>query len=103
MTWRRLLVLLRHLPTDSASVRAVDPERALWGLGEQLLAGVADSVRGGNWQRGGGKGSKPRPIPRPGVGPTETVRRHGQRPRRPPAEVAAYLARFAPRPEGAEA
>lgn len=34
-----------------------------------LLASIADIGAMANWQRGGGKGSKPKPIKRPGVGP----------------------------------
>lgn len=40
-------------------------EVADWSMQVQLLARVADLVALGNWQRGGRKGSKPRPIPRP--------------------------------------
>jgi hypothetical protein len=32
-----------------------------------LLAIVADRLAAANWQRGGGKGRKPEPIPRPGI------------------------------------
>ena len=40
-----------------------------WGLAEQLAAVQADALHGANWQRSGGKGQKPKPIPRPGAGP----------------------------------
>jgi hypothetical protein len=73
--------------------RLVAPDSAGWTLESHLLAVVADALRGANWQRSGGKGSKPKPIPRPGVG--VRVEHHGQTDRSP-AEVAAYLARFAP-------
>lgn len=42
-----------------------------------LLALIADLLAGANWQRGGGKGQRPKPIPRPGVGP-QTTRIGGQ-------------------------
>lgn len=67
----------------------------MWGLQEHLLANIADVLRGANWQRGGGKGSKPKPMPRPGVGPAKRTEHHGHTDRSP-EEVAAYLARFAP-------
>jgi hypothetical protein len=89
-----LLVLIRHLPADSATRRALDAE-SVWGLNEQLLAAVVDGLHAGNWQRGGGKGKRPEPIARPGI--------HRRRQRvghtdRDPAQVAAYLARFKPPP-----
>jgi hypothetical protein len=65
-----------------------------WSLSDHLLAHIADANRGANWQRGGGKGSKPKPIPRPGTDHRRTVR-HGHTDRSP-AEVAAYLAQFSP-------
>lgn len=37
-----------------------------WGVGEHLLAGIFDTLQGANYQRAGGKGPKPKPIPRPG-------------------------------------
>lgn len=63
-----------------------------WTLNDHLLAGAVDALRGANWQRGGAKGSKPKPIPRPG---TSTQARHGYTDRTP-ADVANYFARFRP-------
>lgn len=40
-------------------------EVADWTMPVQLLARISDLIASGNWQRGGGKGAKPRPIPRP--------------------------------------
>ena len=40
-------------------------EIADWTMSVQLLARIADLTAQGNWQRGRGKGAKPRPIPRP--------------------------------------
>jgi hypothetical protein len=34
-------------------------------VSEHLLASVLDALNGANWQRGGGKGSKPKPTQRP--------------------------------------
>lgn len=50
---------------------AISKGESAWGLREQLLALNADLVAGGNWQRGGGKGPRPKPIKRPGAGPDE--------------------------------
>lgn len=85
---------MRHLPADAACRRVLD-DGAGWGLSEQLLAATLDTLRGANWQRSGGRGAKPKPIPRPGAGPRTEV--HG-RPDAEPAQVADYLARFAPPP-----
>lgn len=87
-------MLLAHLPPDAATRRALDPENAGWGITEQLMAASVDALRGANWQRGGGKGSRPKPVPRPGIRKARTE--HHGRVDRPPAEVAAYLAQFSP-------
>jgi hypothetical protein len=60
--WRRLGVLVAGMYGDT--------ER--WGPTEHLLAAAVDTLRGANWQRSGGKGSRPKPTPRPG-------RKHGTR------------------------
>lgn len=79
MTWRKFDALLSGLPPGSAYIRAVRPELA-WNENEHLLAHIADLLAGGNWQRSGGKGQRPKPIKRPGAeeatfgqGPGHTV------------------------------
>ncbi len=55
-----------HLPVGSAVLRALDSEgRLQWTVTDYLLATVVDLLAGANWQRSGGKGSRPKPIPRP--------------------------------------
>jgi hypothetical protein len=44
---------------------ALNGRSAHWGVQEHLLATVADLLAGANWQRGGGKGQRPKPVPRP--------------------------------------
>lgn len=51
-----------------------------------LLAQIVDLIAGGNWQRGGGKGRRPRPVERPG----HNARRHFGR-ARPLSEVRHIL------------
>lgn len=69
LSWRRLGVLVRQLPKESATHRSVDPEAAAWTLEAHLLALAVDVANVGNWQRAQKKGaSKPKQIPRPGVG-----------------------------------
>lgn len=62
-----------------------------WTRTEMLLAMIADLLAGANWQRGGGKGARPKPIPRPGVGPEIT--RIGGRASYAPAEMRALIDR----------
>lgn len=91
-------MLLRQLPESARTrVAVTDPdvlEDAPWNLTNLLLASVVDTLNLANWQRGG-KGKRPRPIPRPGTKPV--TRRYG-RPKRPQAWVLAELAKRAPSP-----
>ncbi|MBO0596592.1 hypothetical protein I2485_06845 [Nesterenkonia sp. E16_7] len=66
LSWRHLEVIVAHVPRTSALGRALGGEQADWGAAEYLLAGVLDALNSGNWQRGGGKGSKPKRVQRPG-------------------------------------
>jgi hypothetical protein len=66
LSYRRLTVLIEHLPRDSATLqKLLGHEYVSWGPTEHLLAVVVDVLQGANWQRSGGKGSKPKPLPRP--------------------------------------
>ncbi|MFD0902328.1 hypothetical protein [Actinomadura sediminis] len=56
---------MRHLPRDSATARAILGPAAEWTDDTHLLAHLVDLTSGANWQRGGGKGSKPKPLKRP--------------------------------------
>lgn len=71
LSWRDLKVITRNLPPGSALGRAMHPDSHAWGLTEQLLASAVDALAGANWQRANGKGPRPTPIPRPGVGPVK--------------------------------
>lgn len=64
------MVLVRQMPETSHTARAVHGEDAAWSLGDHLLAHIADLLAGANWQRAGDKAvPRPKPLPRPGVGP----------------------------------
>lgn len=56
-----------HLPRDSATMLAVQPKSDFeaWGITDWLLANVYDLLAAANWQRGGGKGARPKPFTRP--------------------------------------
>lgn len=78
LTYRRLRVLLAHLPADSATTRALHPGHAGWDLHAHLLAHLADLAAGANWQRAGDRRApRPRPYPRPGVDGAARPRRPG--------------------------
>lgn len=100
MSWRRLGVLIRHLPNESATARAQVGEAGRWSDTEYLLALVADGIAAGNWQRAVIAGAKPKPrppkpIPRPGVVDGTRLGRTSLT----PDEVKAFLHRFDPPPD----
>jgi len=67
LTWRRLRVLIQHLPADSSLSKAMNGEAAEWGTAEYLLANVCDGVAALVWQGGNPKKNpKPKPLQRPG-------------------------------------
>lgn len=67
LSYRRLSVFLAGSPEDSSFARSSGGDESLWTLTDQLLALIADQLAAANWQRGGGVGPRPKPIPRPGV------------------------------------
>lgn len=71
-SWRHLGVLIRWLPPGSALHREMDPEGWGWDADTYLLANLIDIEQSALWQRGGGKGQRPKPFWRP---PDPTVRR----------------------------
>ena len=84
LTWRRLDVLLRHLPRESSFVQAVGGDAARWSDSEHLLAGVIDVLQVGNYltTRAHFKGNppKPKPIRRPGESTTSGPPKRAKRP-----------------------
>lgn len=74
-------MLVRQLPAESATYRALGGPEASWTLSEHLLAMAVDVLRAANWQRGG-KGARPKPLPRPGSdAEVDGVGDHRYRPR----------------------
>lgn len=84
LSWRRVGVLVSSLPEDGLLPRALvaesgpsvvtdDDEARLWRLEHHLLANVIDLLAAANWQRGGGKGQRPKPFDRPGRKSSEQV------------------------------
>ncbi|MFC7217088.1 hypothetical protein ACFQLX_02705 [Streptomyces polyrhachis] len=71
---RRLAVLVRHLPRDSAVARATQGETAEWSLTDYLLAQAVDHLAEANWMTATIHRDEdaepldyPKPVPRPGM------------------------------------
>lgn len=90
MSWRRLRVLIQHLPPESHTMTALrneldeaelaeqadrgEPEKGRWSQTEQLLAGVVDAIRRleyiticANTEKKHDRPPPPEPIRRPGA------------------------------------
>lgn len=89
MTPGRVLWLIEQLPEGSAFVASQKGglEHRAWTADRVLLAGIFNALAAANYQRGNGKGKKPKPIEPP------TVSRKGQRAGRGRSKAAAYIAR----------
>ena len=70
LNWRDVQVVVLEADQGSAIARCELGESAFWTVDTHLLAGVLDALNGANFQRGGGRGKKPTPIPRPGENAT---------------------------------
>ena len=80
LSWNDLKDFVTHLPPTSASAfyRHTYPQSWWWTPELDFLGAVVNAVQWGNWQRGGGKGDKPRrvtkpadkPLAAPGTAPT---------------------------------
>jgi hypothetical protein len=68
---RRVAVLIRGLPADAATVKALAPE-AEWDAAGYLLAAILEQVQHANWltveinKRKGARNPRPVPLRRPG-------------------------------------
>ncbi|MFI6057493.1 hypothetical protein [Streptomyces sp. NPDC051286] len=70
---RRLAVLVRHLPRDSAVMRDLHGEEVEWSVTDRLLATAVDQLADANWMfaivhrdEDADPVDCPEPIPRPG-------------------------------------
>ncbi|MGW0535637.1 hypothetical protein [Streptomyces sp. NPDC003032] len=95
---RRLAVLVRHLPRDSAFRSAHDGEAAEWSLTDHLLAAVVDHLAIANWMFASVNRDEdeaapeaPQPVPRPGANEGAPA---GSAPPPTDAPGPAELARF---------
>ena len=66
-TWRDFRDFVNNLPPtgDSALYRARYPKSWWWHPAFDFLAAILNTLQWANWQRGGGRGDKPKPIKRP--------------------------------------
>lgn len=67
LTPRYVLGLLEQMGQDTATAAALAGGRQYrgWTTDTYMLALVVDCLTGANYQRSGGKGRKPKPVPRP--------------------------------------
>ncbi|GAA4905247.1 hypothetical protein ACFPM3_30190 [Streptomyces coeruleoprunus] len=72
---RRLAVLIKHLPRDSAVTRELEGEAADWNVTDYLLAHAVDHLAAANWMfvtvnsdEDADLPEPPVPVPRPGDG-----------------------------------
>ncbi|PZT76041.1 MULTISPECIES: hypothetical protein [unclassified Streptomyces] len=77
---RRLAVLVKHMPQDSAVARELDGEDSQWTVTDHLLAAAVDHLAAANWMfasvntdEDADPPEAPVPVPRPGdERPTDT-------------------------------
>ncbi|MEU9447283.1 hypothetical protein [Streptomyces sp. NPDC048277] len=71
LTARRLALLIKHLPRDSALNRELHGEAADWSVSDHLLAAAVDHLAAANWMfasvnsEEGDQPEPPAPVPRP--------------------------------------
>ena len=64
--WRDLMVICRRLGRDSELYRDMNPEDdTSWSVDTYLLAQLVDNTSWQIYQANHGKGTKPKPVPRP--------------------------------------
>lgn len=97
---RRLAVLIRHLPRDSAVNRELFGEAADWTVTDHLLAAAVDHLAAANWMFARVNSDEasppdpPLPVPRPGDAATEPAPDPdpaAERDRPGAAELAAFF------------
>ena len=62
LSWVELAAFITHAPPDAAIRMLRDPLSAFRTAESTLLSTVVDTLAGANWQRGGGKGPRPKPL-----------------------------------------
>lgn len=62
LSWIELGAFVEHAPPGAAIRMLNDPLSAFRSPEGQLLSTAVDTLAGANWQRGGGKGPRPKPL-----------------------------------------
>ncbi|MER7912496.1 hypothetical protein [Streptomyces sp. NPDC096068] len=96
------MVLIKHLPRDSALQRELHGEVAEWSITDHLLAATVDHLAAANWMfqcvnasEDGDQPDPPKPVPRPGDKDEETEEQDGDSPGAETPEVSpGQLVRF---------
>jgi hypothetical protein len=65
LTWPEFRAFVNHLPPTSALYRVQYPKSYWWTPELGFLAGILHAAQTANWQRGGGKGSRPKMAKQP--------------------------------------
>ncbi len=89
-----IAAMAANLPRDSVTILKIQPKAEIeeWDSSAWLLAQAVDILSGANWQRGGGRGPKPKPVKRPKP-PRETTADEG-------LEIEDFKAWYAAQPGG---
>lgn len=99
LSTRRLSVLVKHLPRDSAVVRGLHGEAAEWSVTDYLLATAVDQLAESNWMFATVNQDEeaepleyPAPVQRPGAGDPEPLPADTSQEVRPgPAELTHFF------------
>lgn len=72
-TWADLRDFIKFLPpnAESAVFRSSYPKSYWWTADHDFLSAILNALQWSNWQRGGGKGDKPKPVKRPKEDPKQ--------------------------------
>ena len=62
LSWIELGAFVEHAPPGAAIRMLNDPLSAFRSPEGQLLSAAVDTLAGANWQRGGGRGPRPKPL-----------------------------------------
>ncbi|MGW3440525.1 hypothetical protein ACWDB3_25395 [Streptomyces bacillaris] len=101
LTSRRLAVLVKHMPRDSAVSRELDGDGAEWTVSDYLLAAAVDHLAAANWMfasvntdEDADPPEMPMPVPRPGGEAADVVNTPEPQPTAPESPNRAELMRF---------
>ncbi|MFJ9569005.1 hypothetical protein [Streptomyces bacillaris] len=101
LTSRRLAVLVKHMPRDSAVSHELDGDGAEWTVTDYLLAAAVDHLAAANWMfasvntdEDADPPEAPVPVPRPGDSPLSEDTPPATEPEVPEGLDRAELMRF---------